>query len=375
MLDQFEVIAELLHKREPFAVARVVSTFGSAPRLPGASMVVTSAGTAFGSVSGGCVEGAVYESAVDSLATGTPSRQRFGVSDEAAFGIGLTCGGIIDIFIQPFVEVDHFPHWRRLETTLRNDRAVALATIVEHPDFDVVGQHILLEETKTSGTFSDRKLLAAVAHDGRGILSTGTNRVLTYGVGGRRTGSDIAVFVESSVPRPRMIIVGAIDFAAAVAEVGSFLGYHVTVCDARGVFATAARFPSADAVVVGWPSGYVSTEVEHDRIDPRTVVCVLTHDPKFDIPVLRYLLTLPDEVRPRYIGAMGSRTTHEDRVGALRSAGVTPSQLALLRSPVGLDLGARTPEETAISIGAEIIADRWGGTGERLSSGTSSIHR
>ena len=171
------------------------------------------------------------------------------------------------------------------------------------------------------------------------------------------------VFVWAFAPKPRLLVFGAIDFAAAVARVGAFLGYHVTVCDARPVFATASRFPEADEVVVDWPHRYLAAEHEAGRIDPRTVVTVLTHDPKFDVPLLEVALRLPEVA---YVGAMGSRRTHDDRLERLREAGLTDEELDRLSSPIGLDLGARTPEETAISIAAEIIAGRWGGSGERL---------
>jgi xanthine dehydrogenase accessory factor len=179
------------------------------------------------------------------------------------------------------------------------------------------------------------------------------------------------VFVWAFAPAPRMLVFGAIDFAAAVAKVGAFLGYHVTVCDARPVFATHSRFPEADEVVVKWPHKYLREEVDAGRIDPRTVVCVLTHDPKFDVPVLELALRLPEVA---YVGAMGSRRTHEDRLKRLLDAGLTEEELSRLHSPIGLDLGARTPEETAVSIAAEIVARRWGGTGDPLSQTDGRIH-
>jgi xanthine dehydrogenase accessory factor len=182
------------------------------------------------------------------------------------------------------------------------------------------------------------------------------------------------VFVWSFAPAPRMLVFGAIDFAAAVARMGNFLGYRVTVCDARPVFATNSRFPSADEVVVKWPHKYLREEIEAGRVDQRTVVCVLTHDPKFDVPLLEVALRLPDGRQVAYVGAMGSRRTHDDRMARLKEAGLTDDELARLSSPVGLDLGARTPEETAVSIAAEIIALRWGGNGERLASTQGRIH-
>ena len=181
----------------------------------------------------------------------------------------------------------------------------------------------------------------------------------------------MSVFVTSYAPRPRLLVFGAIDFAAAVARIGGFLGYEVTVCDARPVFATPARFPEADHVVIGWPHRYLADEQEAGRIDRRTAVCVLTHDPKFDVPLLEVALRLPEV---GYVGAMGSRRTHAERLAQLREAGVTESELSRLSSPIGLDLGARTPEETAISIAAEIIALRWGGGGERLAALDGPVH-
>jgi xanthine dehydrogenase accessory factor len=168
-----------------------------------------------------------------------------------------------------------------------------------------------------------------------------------------------------------MIVFGATDHAAAVARMGSFLGYHVTVCDARPVFATAARFPSADAVVVDWPHRYLAREAAAGRVDGRTVLCVLTHDPKFDVPALQVALRLD----VAYVGAMGSRRTHRDRLARLHDAGLAPDEVERLSSPLGLDLGARTPEETAVSIAAEIVALRHGGSGHRLSVTAGPIHR
>jgi xanthine dehydrogenase accessory factor len=182
------------------------------------------------------------------------------------------------------------------------------------------------------------------------------------------------VFVWGFAPKPRMLVFGAIDFAAAVAKVGSFLGYHVTVCDARPVFATNSRFPGADEVVVDWPHRYLQAELDAGRIDRRTVLAVLTHDPKFDVPLLEVALRLADDVRPGYIGAMGSRRTHDERMARLVEAGLAADELALLSSPIGLDLGARTPEETAVSIAAEIVARQWGGSGERLATTEGRIH-
>jgi xanthine dehydrogenase accessory factor len=203
------------------------------------------------------------------------------------------------------------------------------------------------------------------------LLATGRTATLTYGPDGQRRGEGLSVFVSCFAPAPRMLVFGAIDFAAAVARVGSFLGYRVTVCDARPVFATRRRFPDADEVVVDWPHRYLRAQVAAGALDGRTVICVLTHDPKFDVPVLADALRLP----VAYVGAMGSRVTDADRRARLLETGSTPDELSRLSSPIGLDLGARTPEETAVSIAAEIIARRWDGVGSPLTHTTGAIHR
>ena len=199
------------------------------------------------------------------------------------------------------------------------------------------------------------------------MLATGRTGVLRVGRDGQQRMDELAIFVESFAPAPRMLVFGAIDFAGAVARIGKFLGYHVTVCDARALFATRRRFPDVDELVVMWPHQYLDRTV----VDERTVICVLTHDPKFDVPLLERALSTP----AAYIGTMGSRRTHADRLQRLRQAGVGPAALARLSSPIGLDLGARTPEETAVAIAAEIIALTWGGSGTRLTGTDQAIHR
>jgi xanthine dehydrogenase accessory factor len=325
-------------------------------------------------VSGGCVEGAVYELAEQVLADRRPVQQRYGVSDEDAFAVGLTCGGILDVFVE-VVDQDSFPELGAVAADIAAGRPVAVATVVEHEDPAWIGRRLIIHpdngEAGVAGTLGSSRADDAVAADARGLLAAGRNETLHYGPDGQRRGEGMAVFVTSYAPKPRMLVFGAIDFAAAVARVGSFLGYHVTVCDARPVFATATRFPEADEVVVKWPHKFLTEEVDAGRIDARTVICVLTHDPKFDVPVLEVALRLPEV---GYIGAMGSRRTHDDRIKRLQEAGVNDVELGRLSSPIGLDLGARTPEETAVSIAAEIIALRWGGDGRRLLAQEGPIH-
>jgi xanthine dehydrogenase accessory factor len=369
-----EVLPELMawwRDGRSVGVGTVVATFRSAPRPPGASMLVGPSGEAVGSVSGGCVEGAVYDLAQSIVASGEPRLQRYGVSDDDAFAVGLTCGGILDVYVEK-VDQQTFPELGDIADDVEAGRPVAVATVVEHPDPAWVGRRVVVRpDREMSGSLGSARADAAVADDTLGMLASGHSQTLTYGPDGERRGEGMRVFVWSFAPAPRMLVFGAIDFAAAVARMGNFLGYKVTVCDARPVCATSSRFPSADEVVVKWPHRYLREEVEAGRIDGRTVLCVLTHDPKFDVPLLEVALT---EVDVAYVGAMGSRRTHEDRTARLKEAGLTDDQLARLSSPVGLDLGARTPEETAVSIAAEIIALRWGGHGERLAATQGRIH-
>ena len=355
-------------------VGTVVATWRSAPRQPGASMLVGPEGEAVGSVSGGCVEGAVYELAQEVVESGTPALQRYGVSDEDAYAVGLTCGGILDVWVET-VSRETFPELGDVAADIEAGRPVAVATVVEHPDPARLGRRLIVRAEEDlsdrSGSLGSLRLDDAVTDDARGLLASGHSETLTYGPDGERRGEGMRVFVDVHAPAPRMLVFGAIDFAAACARIGKFLGYMVTVCDARPVFATASRFPDADEVVVDWPHRYLEAEAEAGRIDRRTVLCVLTHDPKFDVPLLEVALRLPEVA---YIGAMGSRRTREDRLERLIEVGMTDAELARLSSPIGLDLGARTPEETAVSIAAEIIAVRWGGQGSRLADVEGPIH-
>ncbi|MFB8043635.1 XdhC family protein [Streptomyces hydrogenans] len=363
MLDIAEELHRWVEQGRDFAVATVVAVGGSAPRQPGAALAVDSEGTAIGSVSGGCVEGAVYELCRTALDDGKVVVERFGYSDEDAFAVGLTCGGIIDILVTP-VRGGVFP--AALAAAVSGE-AAALARIVSGPE-DLLGAALLVHpdgayEGRLGGHPELDRTAAAEAH---ALLDAGRTGTVEIGEDGSRCGRPLTLLVESSVPAPRMIVFGAIDFASALVRVGKFLGYHVTVCDARPVFATKLRFPEADEIVVAWPHRYL----ESTEVDARTVLCVLTHDAKFDVPLLQAALRLP----VAYVGAMGSRRTHEDRNKRLREVGVTELELARLRSPIGLDLGARTPEETALSIGAEIVANRRGGSGASLTGAHTPIH-
>ena len=369
-----EILSELtaaLDRGEKCAMSTVVRTWRSAPRPAGASMLVTAGGEAVGSVSGGCVEGALYDLGQEVMESGTPVLETYGVSDDDAFAVGLTCGGILEVLVER-VSRETWPELPGIAASVEADEPVAVATIVRSPHVEQVGRHLVVRpdggpyRAALEGSLGTQRLDETVGADALGLLESGTTGFLHYGPEGERLGDGIDVFVNSMAPAPRMYIFGAIDFSAALCRVGKVLGFRVTVCDAREVFATPRRFPDADEVVVDWPHRWLAGQ----PVDSRTVICVLTHDPKFDVPALQVAL----RTDAGYVGAMGSRRTHEDRLSRLKEAGVTDDELARLHSPIGLDLGARTPEETAVSIAAEIIQDRWGGTGERLRSTQGPIH-
>lgn len=370
MLDIAGELARWAEEGREFAVATVVAVGGSAPRGPGAALAVDSEGTVIGSVSGGCVEGAVYDLCVQALEDGRTVRERFGYSDEDAFAVGLTCGGVIDVMVTP---VDaRAPAREVFRSALRaaaSGGSLALARVVRGRA-ELLGRAMLVHSDGSYEGSLDSgspELDRTVAAEARVMLDAGRTGTRDLAEDGTHCPGGLTVLVESNVPPPRMIVFGAIDFAAALVRAGKFLGYHVTVCDARPVFATRARFPEADDLVVDWPHRYL----RRTATDGRTVLCVLTHDAKFDVPLLTHALRMP----VAFVGAMGSHRTHADRHRKLREAGLHEDELARLRSPIGLDIGARTPEETALSIAAEIVAARRGGSGAPLTGSAAPIHR
>ncbi|MFJ3889853.1 XdhC/CoxI family protein [Streptomyces sp. H23] len=369
MLDIADELVRWVERGLDFAVATVVAVSGSASRQPGAALAVDGDGRAIGSVSGGCVESTVYELCREAIEDGRSRLERFGYSDAEAFTVGLTCGGVIDILVTPVRSGDRTVRdvLAAALTAAATGKAAALARIVSGPP-DLMGRALLVRPGgRRQGSFGAHpELDLTVAVEALAHLGAGRTGTLEVGEQGSRCGAPLTLLIESSLPAPRMIIFGAIDFASALVRMGKFLGYHVTVCDARPVFTTAARFPDADEIVVEWPHRYL----ERTHVDARTVLCVLTHDTKFDVPVLHRALRLPIA----YVGALGSRRTHINRNERLREAGLTDGELARLHSPIGLDLGARTPEETAVSIAAEIVAQRHGGSGVSLTGGHIPIH-
>nr|WP_308209574.1 XdhC family protein [Nocardia amikacinitolerans] len=362
MMNIAGALADWWRQGSPFALATVVGVSGSAPLPPGTSLAVAADGTVVGSISGGCVEAAVYETCRDVLERhDTVVRTRFGYSDADAFAVGLTCGGELDVVVQR-VDPATTPQLATALADIACERSFAVAQVVDGPA-ELRGRliHVPSEES-LSGTLGDPEIDRAVVAAARTQLEVGAAECVELG---HNSPWRLAVFIHVRTQRPRMLIFGAIDFAAALSTVGSFLGYRVTVCDARATFATPERFPDAE-VVVDWPHRYLSTV----DTDERTAICVLTHDPKFDVPLLRLALGR----RVGYVGAMGSRRSHQHRLDLLRDAGVPLGQLDRLHSPIGLDLGARTPAETAVSIVAEVIAHTNDRSGHRLSHTSGPIH-
>lgn len=361
MREVLSTLAAWLERGDSVAVATLVRIVKSAPRQPGAVMAVNQRGEVIGSVSGGCVESALYDEASAVIASGAPRLLTYGISDDQAFEVGLTCGGTIEVFVE---RLDWEPGLlEELSDAIRQERPVALVTLLQG---ETAGKKLLVGEEGVRGSAGSTRLDSTVVEEARAMLRQGQTGLRHCGHKGGSRYDEVTMFIESFAPPPRMFVFGAIDFAAATVRMGKFLGYRVTLCDARPVFATRARFPEADEVVVQWPHEFLA-EAE---VGPRDAICVLTHDAKFDVPVLLEAL----KTQAGFIGALGSRNTHERRQRELLEAGVDPRQLERICSPVGLDIGGRTPEETAVSIAAELIALRTGRSGGRLSKGAGPIH-
>ncbi len=296
---------------EEIAIATVVETWGSSPRPLGSKMAMTRSGKMAGSVSNGCIEGAVFDEGQKVLKVGRGRMAAFGVADDVAFDVGLACGGHIEVYVEPLGQVH-----RRLLGMLDRDEAATLRTNL------TTGEVELVEGTPPGSELAKR------AGDW---------------------------FVEPFRRPAQLVIIGAIHIAIPLHRLAKLMGYRVTVVDARAKFATRERFPDADELIVAWPDEAMA----RIRLDPATYVVILTHDPKFDLPALRSVLGKD----VGYIGAIGSRKTNQNRFDALRGEGFTEEQLAKVHGPIGLDLGGRGAEETALGILAEITAERFGGSG------------
>lgn len=366
---------------ERYAVATVVAATGSVPRPVGTSMLVAESGAVLGSLSGGCVEGAVVALALEAMDDGGTRHGTFGYSAADAFAAGLTCGGELQIHIEP-ADASLRGAVRQLASVRPGDPVALVrrldaggsgAVVIPDPaTFSVAGSPeasaLLGLAAQGGGNRGDRnggdwdhagvaRIESFLRGGGSGIVETGEADTCPAGPGGdgqHPAQEPVTLLVESRLAPPRMLVFGANDFGAALVPAAKLLGYRVTLVDARPAFATQARFACADEVVTDWPHRYLAAEAAAGRIDPRTVACVLSHDPKFDIPLLETALALD----LAYVGAMGSRRSHLQRVDDLLDAGVRPERIAQLHSPIGLDLGAVTPAEVAVSVTAELIASR-----------------
>ena len=323
---------------QSIALATVIQTWGSSPRREGAKMALTPDGNITGSVSGGCVEGAVFEAGVDVLKSNHPQLLHFGVADETAWEVGLACGGSIDIFVKP-LDIEIF---RPLRSTLLDEKSAVLLTVVKGPD-EILGREMLVRE--------DGTVIGAISDQFNGLAVNLAEVTLAQGDSHRAMlNEDVEVFMELISPPPTLVAVGGVHITIALMSLAKTLGYRTIVVDPRSAFGNEARFPHVDQLIQLWPD-HAFQQVPISR---STAIAMLTHDPKLDDPALKIALPSP----AFYVGALGSRTTQAKRRQRLLEDGLTEEQLNRLHGPIGLEIGAGTPEEIAISIMAEIVAAR-----------------
>ena len=337
---------------EPIALATVIQTWGSSPRQPGAKMGMVAGNRLTGSVSGGCVEGAVYETGMEVLVSRKPQLLHFGVADETAWEVGLACGGSIDVFVKPLDST----LFTAISAALKDEQAFALATVVAGPE-NLLGNEIMVRADGSSVGQIGEPFAGVATEAARAALTSGQAQRITLpppsvkdpmgGVGG-----GIDLFIESNWPSPTLIIVGGVHIAIALAALAKTLGYKTILIDPRTAFGSEERFPQVDQLIRAWPDEALSQLT----ITHSTAVAMLTHDPKLDDPAL--MIALPSQAF--YIGALGSKKTQEKRRERLLAAGLTEAQLNRIFGPIGLRLGARAPEEIALSVMAEIVAARNG---------------
>jgi xanthine dehydrogenase accessory factor len=338
-------------------IATLIATEGSAPRDPGATMAIAADGELCGSITGGCIEAALVDEANAVFAQRQARLARFGIADDRAQAIGLSCGGTIEVLIdEPDSQL-----LLNLIAALRDEQPAGIAMRLDAPG---AGARLAVFSDRIAGSLGNAELDEAVAMELRGGGGAAETTIREFGENGEPHG-DVRVFVQRIARKPRLYVFGAVDFAAAMLRVGTMLGYETILCDARPAFATRTRFPHADRIEVGWPDELLAREA----IDERTAIVAMTHDEKFDVPLLIGALGTP----AFYIGVMGSRRTNARRMAQLREAGVGEDELARLCAPAGLNVGGRTPEEIALSIGAEIVAVRNGREGGQLRDGEGPV--
>jgi xanthine dehydrogenase accessory factor len=317
------------------ALATVVQTWGSSPRGAGSKMAITSDGKIAGSVSGGCVENAVVEAGIQTLTTNQPQLLHFGVADETAWEVGLACGGSIDVFIKPLDQ----NFFKELRSVIEGGHSAVTVTVVRGPD-DILGGELLIHEngrlTGSLGSNLDKRVLDLAS----GVFLQGTSQIIALN-------DEIELFFEVILPPPALIMVGGVHIAVALTSIAKALSYRTILIDPRKAWGNKERFPEVDQLVQAWPD----EAFEQIKITRSTAIAMLTHDPKMDDPALKIALASS----AFYVGALGSKTTQAKRRERLLHDGLTEAQLSRLRAPIGLDIGARSPDEIALSIMAEVV--------------------
>lgn len=333
-----DILADIDHWQRDggsIALATVIQTWGSSPRTSGSKMALTPDGRIVGSVSGGCVENAVFEAGIESLKTNRPQLLHFGVADETAWEVGLACGGSLDVFVKPLDK----SFFEALHSAIENERQAVTATVIRGAD-EILGRELLLhEDGQITGTLGREwdEVVSKLATD---VLSSGISRRVALN-------EDVEIFLEAIMPSPALIIVGGVHIAVSLTSLAKALGYRTIVIDPRQAWGNKERFPKVDRLIQAWPGD----AFEQIKVTRSSAIAMLTHDPKLDDPALKIALNSP----AFYVGALGSRSTHEKRRERLLSDGMTESQLSRLHAPIGLDIGAQTPEEIALAIMSEVV--------------------
>jgi xanthine dehydrogenase accessory factor len=334
-----DILADLIlwtKQDTPIALATVVQTWGSSPRRAAAKMALASDGRIIGSVSGGCVENAVYEAGIESLNTNRPQLLHFGVADETAWEVGLACGGSIDVFVKPldknFFEILH--------SVIENEEQAVHVTIIRGPD-ELLGHEVVFHE-------NGQVHHGSLGKEWDGIVSRLAQETLADGVSRRMVlNEDIEIFLEAILPSPALIILGGVHIAISLTSLAKTLGYRTVVIDPRKTWGNRERFPNTDQLIQSWPQD----AFKQIHVTRSTAIVMLTHDPKLDDPALKIALNS----EAFYVGALGSKSTHAKRRERLLNEGISEVQLSRLHAPIGLDIGAQTPEEIALAIMAEVV--------------------
>jgi xanthine dehydrogenase accessory factor len=333
-----DILADLIlwtKEDMPIALGTVVQTWGSAPRRAGAKMALASDGRILGSVSGGCVENAVYEAGIESLKTNRPQLLHFGVADETAWEVGLACGGSIDVFVKPLDK----KFFELLRSVLENEEQAVHITVTRGPE-EMLGHELLFHENgqvhgSLGGEWDGR--VFKLAHE---TLANGISRRVVLN-------EDVEIFLEAILPSPTLMIVGGVHIAVSLTSMAKILGYQTVVIDPRKAWGNRERFPNTDQLIQAWPDD----AFKQIHVTRSTAIVMLTHDPKLDDPALKFALNSP----AFYVGALGSKSTHAKRRERLLSEGLSEEQLSRLHAPIGLDIGAQTPQEIALAVMAQIV--------------------